>query len=49
MKRAKEGSLLATDKQKLIKLLTREMKDAARILDFEKAATLRDQIFLLKN
>ncbi len=42
--RAKEGSLLADDKQKLVRVLTREMKDAARILDFERAAILRDQI-----
>ena len=49
IKRAKEGSLLADDKQKLIKILTREMKDAARALDFEKAAILRDQVLILKN
>ena len=47
--RAKEGSLLVDDKQKLIKVLTREMKDAARVLDFEKAAILRDQIIELKS
>lgn len=47
--RAKEGSLLSDDKQKLIKLLNREMKDAARVLDFERAAYLRDQILLLKS
>lgn len=46
--RAKEGSLLADDKQKLVKVLTREMKDAARVLDFEKAAILRDQILSIK-
>ena len=44
IKRAKEGNMLGDDKKKLIKVLTREMKDAARILDFEKAAVLRDQI-----
>ena len=47
--RAKEGSLLVDDKLKLIKVLTREMKDAARTLDFEKAAVLRDQIIELKS
>lgn len=47
--RAKEGSLLADDKQKLIKVLTREMKDAARVLDFERAAILRDQVLELRN
>ena len=48
IERAKEGSLLADDKQKLIKILAREMKDAARIFDFEKAIVLRDQILELK-
>ncbi|MBI3342412.1 excinuclease ABC subunit UvrB [Candidatus Curtissbacteria bacterium] len=48
VQRAEEGSLLADDKQKLVKLLNREMKDAARVLDFEKAAYLRDQILRLK-
>jgi len=42
--RAREGSLLTEDKNKLIKVLKREMKDAARILDFERAAFIRDQI-----
>lgn len=49
IKRAQEGSLLADDRQKLIKILTREMKDAARVLDFERAAILRDQILILKS
>ena len=49
VKRAQDGNMLATDKQKLIKLLNREMKDAARSLDFEKAAILRDQAASLKN
>lgn len=49
VERAREGSLLADDKQRLIKVLTREMKDAARVLDFEKAAILRDQVLILKN
>ncbi len=48
VQRAKEGNMLPVDQQKLIKVLTREMKDAARILDFEKAAALRDQIILLE-
>jgi len=46
--RAQEGSLLADDKEKLIKLLSREMKDAARVLDFERAAYIRDQVLALK-
>lgn len=49
IERAREGSLLADDRQKLIKILNREMKDAARVLDFEKAAILRDQVLLLKS
>ena len=47
--RAKEGSLLPEDRQKYIKILTREMKNAAGVLDFERAAILRDQIYSLKN
>jgi len=47
--RAKKGNILPEDRTKLIRVLTREMKDAARILDFEKAAILRDQILELKS
>ena len=47
--RAQAGNMLPDDKNKLIKILTREMKDAARVLDFEKAAVLRDQIAELKD
>ena len=46
--RAKEGSLLPEDRQKYIKILNREMKEAAKILDFERAMILRDQIYSLK-
>lgn len=49
MERAKEGSILPDDKTRMIKLLNREMKDAARSLDFEKATYFRDQIILLKS
>ena len=49
IERVKEGSLLADDKQKLIRVLTREMKDAARVLDFEKATILRDQVLMVKS
>lgn len=49
MERAKEGSILPEDKTKLIKFLNREMKNAARALDFEKAAYLRDKIISLKS
>jgi len=47
--RAVEGSLLPDDRRKFIKVLAREMKEAAKILDFEKAAFLRDQILILRN
>src|SRR3990167_5100297 len=46
--RAVEGSLLPDDRRKFIKVLAREMKEAAKILDFEKAAFLRDQVLILK-
>ena len=36
------------EKQHLVKELTREMQQAAKELDFETAAILRDQIKLLK-
>ncbi len=49
MERAKEGSILPEDKTRMIKLLNREMKDAARNLDFEKATYFRDQIIILKS
>lgn len=45
----KKEVLLPNDKEKLIKLLRKEMKKAAEMLDFETAATLRDRIKLLKN
>lgn len=48
LERANEGNMLPEDKTKLIRLMTREMKEAAKILDFEKAAVLRDQISELK-
>ena len=47
LKRAQEGSLLSPDRQKFVKVLAREMREAARILDFERAAFLRDRITLL--
>ena len=40
----KFGKLLKAEKQKLIDELTREMKDAAKMLEFEHAAYLRDKI-----
>ena len=37
-----------TDRQEMIRLLTVEMKAAARALEFEKAASLRDRLEELK-
>lgn len=48
IERAKMGNMLPEDKAKLIKVLNREMKEAAKILDFEKAAVLRDQVAKLR-
>lgn len=42
------GSISDEDKEKLIAKLTKEMKNAAKELDFEKAAELRDVIISLK-
>jgi len=42
-------SLLPDEKEKLIKSLTKQMKQAAQDLDFETATILRDQIKILKN
>ncbi|MBQ9760404.1 MAG: excinuclease ABC subunit UvrB [Clostridia bacterium] len=45
---ASTRKLTATEREKTIELLTREMKDAARRLEFEQAAFLRDQIQKLR-
>lgn len=47
--RVQEGSLLSDDKEKLVRFLQREMHEAAKNLEFERAAILRDQILELKN
>jgi excinuclease ABC subunit B len=39
----------ASEREQLIEKLTREMKEAARMLEFEKAAYLRDEIKSLRN
>lgn len=44
----KFGKLSKAEKQKLIEELTREMKDAAKMLEFEHAAYLRDKIMKLQ-
>ena len=36
------------DREELIKILEKEMADAARSMDFERAALLRDQLFELR-
>ena len=47
-KTKKPKKLTASEREKLIEKLTREMKDAARTLEFEKAAYLRDEIQKLR-
>ncbi len=47
-KTKKPKKLTASEREKLIEKLTREMKDAARTLEFEKAAYLRDEIKKLR-
>jgi excinuclease ABC subunit B len=44
----KQQKLTKTDKEKMIKDFEREMREAAKNLDFEKAAELRDLIFELR-
>jgi len=43
-----EAKTKPSSKEKVIKLLEEQMKDAAKMLDFEKAAYLRDKIIELK-
>ena len=45
----KHGSVSQDEKQRLIEQLTREMKDAAKLLEFEHAAYLRDKIKQLQS
>lgn len=47
--RLQKEVILPDEKEDLIKRLTREMREAAKDLDFETAATIRDQIALIKN
>ncbi|MBI4100211.1 excinuclease ABC subunit UvrB [Candidatus Microgenomates bacterium] len=49
LEKATIGTLLADDKEKLIKHLTKKMREAAKVLDFETAALIRDQIKILKH
>ena len=47
-KKKAQKKLSASEREKLIEQYTREMKDAARSLEFEKAAYLRDEIKKLR-
>ena len=47
--RLQKEVILPDEKEALIKRLSREMREAAKELDFETAATIRDQILILKN
>ena len=46
---SKKRKLTAKDREAMIEKLTREMKQAAKDLEFEKAAFLRDEIARLKS
>ena len=46
--RSRSKQLTKEEKQKLIEALTKEMKNAAKMLEFEHAAYLRDKIKKLK-
>jgi excinuclease ABC subunit B len=46
---SKKDVLLPDEKEKIVKRLTKEMREAAKDLDFETATILRDQIKLLKS
>jgi excinuclease ABC subunit B len=47
-KKKPQKKLTSAEREKLIEKLTREMKEAARTLEFEKAAYLRDEIKKLR-
>ncbi len=47
-KKKQKKKLTASEREQMIEKLTREMKDAARMLEFEKAAYLRDEIKKLR-
>ena len=47
-KAKKQKKMSAAEREKMIEKLTAEMKDAARMLEFEKAAYLRDEIKKLR-
>jgi excinuclease ABC subunit B len=45
---SKKDVLLPDEKEKIVKRLSKEMREAAKDLDFETATILRDQVKLLK-
>ena len=45
----KKKTVSDQDRQSMIETITKEMKEAARTLDFERAAQLRDILFELKS
>ena len=47
-KAEKNKKMTAAQRETLIEQLTKQMKDAAAVLDFERAAFLRDSIAKLK-
>lgn len=49
VERAQQGTLLADDKEKLLRHLQREMREAAKAMEFEKAARIRDKITDIQN
>ena len=49
MNKKRNGRMSKAEKEKLIEKLTKEMKEAAKILDFEHAAFVRDRIEKIKN
>ena len=49
LNKKRNGRMSKAEKEKLIEKLTREMKEAAKILDFEHAAFVRDRIEKLRN
>ena len=46
---SKKGKISKRSKEEILASLEKEMRDAARVLDFERAAELRDIIMELKS
>ena len=45
----KKNKMAKKDKTKMLENIEKEMKEAARVLDFERAAQLRDILIELRN